>query len=329
MHSLSFLDESAMRSVMNELGERRTPFLFVISFLKNRNLCIPLQEIDPEIIRYAIPGKQNGPINNFAKPFNFSTFPIDFASYKKKFEFVKQHIQYGNTYLINFTQPTRIETNLSLYEIFMKSTAPYKLWIKDLFCVFSPEIFVKVKNDKIYSYPMKGTMEASIDGAEQILTENPKEKAEHYTIVDLIRNDLSMISERVVVERFMYLVKVKTHKGELWQAISRIRGTMPQNWRENLGNWFLKLLPAGSISGAPKKKTIEIILEAEGYERGFYTGVFGIFDGYNLDSAVMIRYIEKTSEGLVFKSGGGITHLSDPKSEYEEMVRKVYLPFES
>lgn len=77
-----------------------------------------------------------------------------------------------------------------------------------------------------------------------------------------------------------------------------------------------------------QKKTVEILKEIEGYERGFYTGVFGIFDGKNLDSAVMIRFIEKDKDGnLFYKSGGGITCDSDCKSEYEEMIDKIYLPF--
>ena len=87
----------------------------------------------------------------------------------------------------------------------------------------------------------------------------------------------------------------------------------------------MSMLPAGSISGAPKKKTVEIITEAEGYDRGYYTGVFGCFDGENLDSAVMIRFIEKQESGeLLFKSGGGLTVYSDPDSEYREMIDKVY-----
>jgi para-aminobenzoate synthetase component 1 len=86
------------------------------------------------------------------------------------------------------------------------------------------------------------------------------------------------------------------------------------------------LLPAGSILGAPKKKTLEIILEAENFSRGFYTGVCGFFDGTNLDSCVMIRLIEKENDQLFFKSGGGITHLSKIKDEYQEVKNKIYVP---
>ena len=81
------------------------------------------------------------------------------------------------------------------------------------------------------------------------------------------------------------------------------------------------------MTGAPKKKTVEIIREAETYDRGYYTGVTGFFDGKNLDSAVIIRFVEQLPDGsLVFKSGGGITFKSDIESEYEEMIHKVYVP---
>jgi hypothetical protein len=73
-------------------------------------------------------------------------------------------------------------------------------------------------------------------------------------------------------------------------------------------------------------ETIKIIKGSENYERGWYTGVFGVFDGTSLDSGVMIRYIEKTGDKLFFKSGGGITYMSDPVKEYEELISKVYVP---
>ena len=86
------------------------------------------------------------------------------------------------------------------------------------------------------------------------------------------------------------------------------------------------LLPAGSISGTPKKRTLEIIKEVEEYERGYFSGVFGYFDGELFDSAVMIRFIENTPDGLVYKSGGGITLESNAESEYQEMQDKIYIP---
>lgn len=107
---------------------------------------------------------------------------------------------------------------------------------------------------------------------------------------------------------------------------SEISGKLKPDFKGKIGTVLQKLLPAGSILGAPKKKTLEIILAAENYDRGYYTGVCGWFDGKNLDSCVMIRFIEKEGEKLYFKSGGGITYLSKFAGEYEEMKNKIYVP---
>jgi len=134
------------------------------------------------------------------------------------------------------------------------------------------------------------------------------------------------VATEVTVTRYRYLEKLITHRSTLLQMSSEIRGRLPEDYRSRLGELFFCMLPAGSITGAPKKKTVEIIREAETYQRGFYTGVMGYFDGDNLDSAVLIRFLEQTEQGMVYKSGGGITFKSDARSEYEEMKQKVYVP---
>jgi para-aminobenzoate synthetase component 1 len=150
--------------------------------------------------------------------------------------------------------------------------------------------------------------------------------AEHFTIVDLIRNDLSQVANEVKVERFRYLDEIKTAGKNLLQVSSSIRGRLPVNYRSRLGEILFQLLPAGSVSGAPKKKTLEIIREAEKQNRGFYTGVAFYDDGQNLDSCVLIRFIEKLNQGLVYRSGGGITTKSKARLEYQEMIDKIYVP---
>ena len=86
------------------------------------------------------------------------------------------------------------------------------------------------------------------------------------------------------------------------------------------------MMPAGSICGAPKEKTVNIIQQVEGQERGYYTGVFGYFDGEVLESAVSIRYLEKKEDKLWYRSGGGITFLSTEEEEYNELIKKIYVP---
>jgi para-aminobenzoate synthetase component 1 len=173
---------------------------------------------------------------------------------------------------------------------------------------------------------MKGTINAHIPHAEELILNDPKEKAEHATIVDLIRNDLSLVASQVDVKRYRYIEKLSTNKQDLLQVSSEIRGLLPADYYPQLGNILASLLPAGSISGAPKAKTIEIIKQAEMYDRGYYTGICGYYDGINLDSTVMIRYIEQTNNQLIFKSGGGITAQSSLENEYQELIQKVYVP---
>ena len=173
---------------------------------------------------------------------------------------------------------------------------------------------------------MKGTIDASLPNARERILADKKEEAEHATIVDLIRNDLSQVASEVTVSRYRYIDELQTNRGRLLQVSSEIRGKLPEDWKASLGDILFRLLPAGSITGAPKKKTMQIISEAETYERGFYTGVMGYFDGSSLDSAVMIRFVEQEGDRMYFKSGGGITCRSEVESEYHEMKQKVYVP---
>ncbi|MEO1927953.1 MAG: aminodeoxychorismate synthase component I [Nautiliaceae bacterium] len=252
---------------------------------------------------------------------------INFQTYKKAFTEVIEEIKKGNTYLLNLTFPTQIETNCSLLEIFATSKAPFKLYFKNKFVCFSPERFVKIQNNKIYTYPMKGTIEASIPNAKEKILSCTKEMAEHTMVVDLLRNDLGIIGKEVKVNKFRYIDKIKAGEKELLQVSSEIEATLPNNWYKDWMNILKQMLPAGSISGTPKKKTIEIIKKVENYKRGFYTGIFGITDEKTfLDSAVIIRYIEKENSKFIYKSGGGITIDSDIQKEYEEMIKKVYIP---
>ena len=314
--------------IINKLGKEKTPFLFIIDFDMEKPIVLPLSQIDPNTILFSI----NGNCNSICKPHyhkrttEFKSYPVSKDRYSKAFTYVQKHIKHGNSFLVNLTMPSNIETNLDLEEIFHRSNAKYKLWIKDQIVVFSPETFFKTKGTKISSFPMKGTMDASLPNAKQQLLESEKELAEHYTIVDLIRNDLSMVAKNVVVDSFRLIDKIETNGGGLLQMSSQISGDLPHNYLDNIGGILMKMLPAGSISGAPKKKTLEIIKEAEQYKRGYYTGIFGVFDGENIDTGVMIRYIEQTSEGLVYKSGGGVTVKSNVDEEYQELIDKIYLP---
>ncbi|MEG0927798.1 aminodeoxychorismate synthase component I [Chryseobacterium sp.] len=312
---------------MDELSLRKVPYFFVIDFLSQNVEIYQENEIQKSglIIDFqSFSTVKKAPELN--KKITWKSFPETLENFKTGFDKVQKNIRLGNSYLVNYTRKTEIETNLDLKEIFYHSEAKYKVFYKDFFVFFSPETFVKIIDNKILTYPMKGTIDASVENAAEILKNDKKEKAEHYTVVDLLRNDLSMVADDVHVEQFQQIDFIKTRQKDLYAMSSEISGTIKPEFDGKIGSIMQKLLPAGSILGAPKPKTLEIILDAEGYDRGYYTGVCGWFDGKNVDSCVMIRFIEKEGDKLYFKSGGGITHMSKLEDEYQEMKNKIYVP---
>lgn len=324
---MDYLNREQAVGKINDFARRRAPFVFVIDFAATHAIVLSPEDALGNGIRYslgrAIPGEK---ATHNREPFLFDPEPISFHEYNEFYEKILYHLNRGDTYLLNLTFPTKIRTNLSLEEIYQISKAPNKLFFDGKFIVFSPEIFIRIREGKISSYPMKGTIDATVPDAEERILADEKEFFEHNTIVDLIRNDLAMVSTGVAVNRFRYIERIRTNRKELLQVSSEISGTLPSNYYNHLGEIIFSLLPAGSVTGAPKERTVQIIRETETSDRGFYTGIFGYFDGSNLDSAVMIRFIEKRGGELVFRSGGGITALSDARKEYEELIQKVYVP---
>ena len=373
---------------INRLASQDEPFLFVINYQGDKAFIRLLSDINPEECLFDFEGrgnlshvwKETWKEETSEKEISETTWQIEpplYEDYERSFNIVKSNIMAGNSYLTNLTCRVPVSCNLSLEEIFHRAKGKYKLLLRRKrtqaedkahlkeenteenltpFVCFSPETFVRIKGGRIYSYPMKGTLDASLPNAEKQLMEDRKEAAEHATIVDLIRNDLSRVAEDVRVDKYRYIDVLHTNKGNILQTSSEISGRLPEDYPHHLGEILDAQLPAGSITGAPKDKTMQIIQEAEGYDRGFYTGIMGIYDQGELNSAVMIRFIEeetspvdfetdgeknfkakegKASEGkepkasreLYFKAGGGITSKSDCQREYEEVIQKIYLPF--
>ncbi|WP_294310557.1 aminodeoxychorismate synthase component I [uncultured Chryseobacterium sp.] len=312
---------------MDELSLRKVPYFFIIDFLTENVDIFQEHEIEKSGLLIDFQNFSTAKTDHpLQKKVEWKSYPETREHFKAGFDKVQKNIRLGNSYLVNYTRKTKIETNLTLEEIFFHSSAKYKVLYKDFFVFFSPETFVKITDGNISTYPMKGTIDASLDNAAEILKNDKKEKAEHYTVVDLLRNDLSMVADEVKVDKFQYIDFIKTKQKDLYAMSSEISGKLKPEFEGKLGSIMKTLVPAGSILGAPKPKTMEIILKAEGYDRGYYTGVCGWFDGKNTDSCVMIRFIEKEGESLYFKSGGGITHMSVLEDEYQEMKNKIYVP---
>jgi para-aminobenzoate synthetase component 1 len=377
-----FIGKSEIIDKINDFGTKGEPFVFAVDFDGLNGFVMTLPETTDHGVLFNFGGKKNYPLhlldnhkisrgekfNNDKHPGSggdpakevqpsglanttLTRYPIDFSFYQQAFNNVHYHLRRGDTYLLNLTFPTPFSVGLSPETIFRHSRARFKLYVPGSFMVFSPEIFVRIQQGLIHSHPMKGTIDASLPRARELLRANLKERYEHNTIVDLIRNDLSMVASQVKVRRFRYLELIKTNRGDLWQMSSEITGKLAPDYRSNLGNLLFNLLPAGSVTGAPKERTVQIIRETERYERGFYTGIFGYFNRESLQTAVAIRFVEldparcsdimENFAGIIpglpdsdepiryiFKSGGGITALSNPEEEYREMVSKVYLPLQ-
>lgn len=322
---------SEVKEMMNRYGAQRKPFLFGFDFeLKNAFFVTdPLMQDD---ILFRTPS-----VSNYLKTdtLHVATLPelitegfISEEEYGRKFNKVHEAIAFGNSYLCNLTVTTPVRLNMPLREVFIYTKSQYGICYHNRFMSFSPERFVLIHDGIISSNPMKGTIDATLPDAEKKLTDDYKEDCEHNTIVDLIRNDLGTVAERISVKRFKYLDRVRTDRGVLLQMSSEISGSLVGEYNSRLGDIIVSMLPAGSVSGAPKPSTLSIIMQSEGEERGFYTGVFGYYDGAVLDSAVMIRFIEDTDDGTFYRSGGGITINSRCRDEWNEARDKIYLPLD-
>ena len=249
---------------------------------------------------------------------------------------IKEHIQLGNIYELNFCQeyyaenvdiPYEIDTYFKLNTI---TQAPYSSYFKfgdfDVFCG-SPERFLKKEGNKLLSQPIKGTAPrgGTIEEDAQIkktLSEDPKERAENIMIVDLVRNDLSRVAavNSVRVDELCEIYSFET----VHQMISSISCDLRE------GVTFTEILkatfPMGSMTGAPKLRAMELIEELESFKRGLYSGSIGyITPTGDFDFNVVIRTLlyNKKERYLSCSVGGAITIKSDPEKEYQECLVKV------
>lgn len=317
------------KDMMNVLSKDNRSFVFIIDFELENCKVFPFEDL-PSEIKFKTPSFSS-PTDYISSDFlkekiDFSFEAVPFDKYKEAFDKVQSEINSGNAFLLNLTFPSLLKMSLSLKDIYYLSEAPYKLLYYNDFIFFSPEKFVEINNGIIKTAPMKGTIKKDLPNAVDLLLKNEKETSEHNTTIDLLRNDLSINASNVHVSKYKFISEIKTNRDDLLQMSSEITAKLDNSYREKIGDIIFSMLPAGSITGAPKAKTIEIIKKIEAEKRGYYTGVFGYYnDGY-LDSAVMIRFIERRGEECFFRSGCGITALSKLEDEYKELIDKIYLP---
>ncbi len=312
--------------LMDDYSMQSVPYFFLFDFECQKPIVLPLSDL-PSDVWIDTPIYSNHQSLPSTEVIHLQPSPMSLDDYQVGYNKVVASINYGNSYLTNLTYATElINFGYDLETIYHSAVAKYKLKYQDEFIVFSPEPFVKIDKDQISTYPMKGTRKLStlMDGKH--LLDDPKEQAEHATIVDLMRNDLSQVSKSVKVDDYRYMQIIKSQTQELFQTSSNISGTLTETYQGKHGSILDQLLPAGSVSGAPKQSTLAIIENAEHGARGYYTGVFGVYDGHQMVSSVLIRYIEHLKGKYYFRSGGGITSRSKCIEEYHELLHKIYVP---
>jgi para-aminobenzoate synthetase/4-amino-4-deoxychorismate lyase len=256
------------------------------------------------------------------------------SQYETSIEQIRDLIAGGHTYQVNYTFPLVCEFNgdpLAWYnDLCQAQRAPYSAYLdlgRNKILCLSPELFFRRQGNRLTTMPMKGTAKRGRwlkedDELARRLRKSEKERAENVMIVDLLRNDLGKISTpgSVEVTKLFELERYDT----LWQMTSTVESNV--NSQMGLTELLRALFPCGSITGAPKIRTMEIIRKLEPFPRRLFTGTIGLIrPGGDCCFNVAIRtvVIDSVTGRATFGVGGGITFGSTPKSEYEECLVKT------
>lgn len=260
-------------------------------------------------------------------------FRIPFPDYREKVNRILKAITRGDTYEVNFVHElTGILIPYGPASLWKRLTATspssFFTWFRTgsrILISSSPERFFRLENNRILVQPMKGTRkrhsDPELDKQESdSLKNSEKDRAENLMIVDLMRNDLGKIcSPGSVLTEQLFTV-------ESYPTVHQMTSTISGKLAGGLTIWDVieALFPPGSMTGAPKKRTMDIISEEETGPRGFYSGISGYFDGSGLSEwSVLIRCLEVEGDAFSAKAGGAITADSDPAQEYAETLIKL------
>lgn len=258
---------------------------------------------------------------------------VNFCEYSNAIRKIKEEIANGNTYEVNYTYDFElpyVEDEFELFEYLLeKQKTPYNFYVKnkyDTILSFSPELFFTLTNNHIVTKPMKGTIKRGKNQQEdeffkEFLKNDEKNRAENVMIVDLLRNDLGRIAKTGTV-KVSKLFEIETHK-TLHQMTSQIEADLKEGI--SLFDIFKAIFPCGSITGAPKISTMNIIKEVEKGEREVYCGAIGMISPQETNFSVPIRILQRHKNEKVFKYrvGGAIVWDSDIQQEWEETLTKT------
>ena len=261
----------------------------------------------------------------------------DYRSYFSKEQYcnmvvkAKEYIKEGDIFQVVLSNKIEAEIEGSILDAYrvLRSTNPspymFYFYSNDIeISGASPETLVKLENNKLYTFPLAGTRKRGKDEEEdweleKELLADEKELAEHNMLVDLGRNDIGKISEinSVKVDKYMSIEKF-SHVMHIGSTVS---GTLRSD--KDALDAIDSILPAGTLSGAPKLRACEIINELEGNKRGIYGGAIGYIDFTgNLDMCISIRLAFAKNGKVFVRSGAGIVADSVPENEYEECINK-------
>jgi len=254
------------------------------------------------------------------------------AEYEKAIAQIHHHLRQGDTYQVNYTVQLKQDLSANPYAIYnrmvVEQEAGYNAYVEhDEMAVISmsPELFFEQNGRKLTTRPMKGTTQRGVTDQEDLeqaswLEQDPKNRSENMMIVDLLRNDMNRISE-VGSEHVERLCQVEQYS-TVWQMTSTIKSQLRED--VDLVEIFRSLFPCGSITGAPKIATMEIIKDLEPQPRGVYCGTIGLLlpNGRRIFN-VAIRTIQLYKGQAIYGVGGGITWDSTWESEYQEVHQKA------
>ena len=253
-------------------------------------------------------------------------------NYEKAIAQIHHHLRQGDTYQVNYTVQLKQDLSANPFAIYnrmvVEQEAGYNAYVEhDEMAVISmsPELFFEQNDRELTTRPMKGTTQRGVTDQEDLaqaswLEQDPKNRSENMMIVDLLRNDMNRISE-VGSEHVERLCQVEQYS-TVWQMTSTIKSQLRPD--VDLVEIFRSLFPCGSITGAPKIATMEIIKNLEPQPRGVYCGTIGLLlpNGRRIFN-VAIRTIQLHQEKAIYGVGGGITWDSTWESEYREVHQKA------
>jgi para-aminobenzoate synthetase / 4-amino-4-deoxychorismate lyase len=280
----------------------------------------------------------NEKIQKEAGIFSISNWSLDttFQQYEKAIRAIKNAIEEGDTYQVNYTSRLRAQfkgDDYSFYkQLVRKQQASYSAYLnlgRNRILSASPELFFRVHNQRIITRPMKGTAKRGRFLEEDIkqidnLKESEKEQAENLMIVDLLRNDVGKIAKPGTV-RVPKLFQIETYP-TLHQMTSTVEAELEE--KLTIFDWFQALFPCGSITGAPKIRTMDYIQKLERSPRDVYCGAIGFITPkreaiFNVPIRTVI--VDSEKENATYGVGGGVTWDSSVSGEYDELFTKAKL----